>query len=213
MIRKALSSAGGAALAGATRAVAMLRAADKPLHPAGVTLVGRIDRSGSDPVTGVPWLDEPGEDEVLVRLSRAIGLPEALPDIHGMALRVLSGEDCGDILLASTGWGRLGRFLLTAGRHPESWPLTSLLPYRTAVGPVVLGARATGHASYQLSWAPYDGEWRAFAALELSGEVAEDQEISFDAVLHQLPGLAQYPVVVRLREPAYLRARRSRQEH
>ena len=47
---------------------------------------GRIYRHGLDPGTGVPWIDEPGEDEV-VRLSRAIGL-RGLPDIHGLAVRV-----------------------------------------------------------------------------------------------------------------------------
>ena len=211
MIPTALSKAGGAALAGATRTLALLRPAAKPLHPVGVTLVGRIERFGSGPLSGVPWLDEPGQDEVLVRLSRAVGLPTALPDIHGMAIRVVSDEHGGDVLLASTGWGRLGRFVLTAGWRPESRPLTSLLPYRTAVGPVVLGARATDQASYELSWAPYDGDWRAFATLELTGEQAVDQEISFDPVRSQIPGLTQYPVVVRLREPAYRRARRSRQ--
>jgi len=211
MIPSALSKAGGAALAGATRALAWLRPADKPLHPEGVTLLGRIDRLGSAPPSGVPWLDDVGQDEVLVRLSRAVGLPAPLPDIHGLAIRLVSDEHPGDVLLASTGWGRLGRFVLTMGRRPESRPLTTLLPYRTAAGPVVLGARATDSASYQLSWAPYDGDWRPFATLELSGEQALDQEISFDPVRRQVPGLAQYPVVVHLREPSYLWARRSRQ--
>src|SRR6185436_3705237 len=136
MIPRALSEAGGAALAGATRALAMIRPAEKPLHPLGVTLIGRIDRSGVGPVSGVPWLDETGQDEVLVRLSRAVGLPTALPDIHGMAIRVVCAEHRGDVLLASTGWGRVGRFVLIAGRRPESRPLTSLLPYRTTGGPV-----------------------------------------------------------------------------
>ena len=214
MIRTALSKAGGAALAGATRIVALLRPAGKPLHPVGVTLVGWIDRqgSGSGPVSGVPWLDDTGRDEVLVRLSRAVGLPAALPDIHGMAIRIVSEGHGGDVLLASTGWGRLGRFVLTAGRRPESRPLTSLLPYRTAAGPVLLGARAAGPGSYELSWAPYDGGWRRFATLVLTDEQAADQDISFDPVRRQLPGLAQYPVVVRLREPSYRRARTSRQE-
>ena len=217
MIRRALTAAGGAVLAGATRMLAVLRPAEKPLHPVGVTLVGRIDRSGlaqlgSGPLSGVPWLDETGQDDVLVRLSRAIGLPAALPDIHGMAIRVVSGEHPGDVLLASTGWGRLGRFVLTAGRRPGSRPLTSLLPYRTPAGPVVLGARATGPASYELFWARYNDDWRRFANLELTGEQAVDQEISFDPVRRQIPGLAQYPAVVRLREPSYRRARRSRQE-
>ena len=210
------ASVGGAALAAATRSLALLRPADKPLHPDGVTVTGTLHRRGSDPgtstgtVSGVPWLDHPGRDEVVVRLSRAIGLPARLPDIHGLALRVSLGERTADLLLASTGWWRVGRFVLTFGRRPETRPLTTLLPYRTDRGAVVLGAKAVGLGSYELSWAPYAGEWRAFASLELSDELAADQQISFDPVLNQVPGLEQYPAVVRLREPSYLLARKSR---
>ena len=197
-------------LAAATRTVALLRPARKPLHPAGEILRGRVLRRGSDTTSGVPWLDEPGSDHVVVRLSRAIGLPQALPDIHGLALRLELPDGRADLLLASTGWGRLSRFVLTFGQEPESRPLTSLLPYRTASGPVLLGARASTPSSYELSWCSAGGSWRSFATLELTGETSSDEHVSFDPVLNQVPGLAQYPAVVRLREPSYLRARRSR---
>jgi hypothetical protein len=209
-LRDGLASGAGWLLAAATRTIASLRPAGKPLHPVGVTLVGHLDRRGSRTASGVRWLDEPGRDDVLVRLSRAVGLPPPLPDIHGLALRVRSEEHPADLLLASTGWGRLGRFALTFGRDPRSRPFTSLLPYRTAAGAVVFGARSSGSGDYELFWAPYDGDWRAFATLTLTGEPAADQELSFDPVLHQLPGLEQYPAVVRLREPSYRRARKSR---
>ncbi|MET1059109.1 MAG: hypothetical protein ABWX84_05910 [Nocardioides sp.] len=196
-------------LAGATRAVSALRSAAKPLHPAGVTLTGRIHRHGSNPLAGVAWLDEPGEDDVLVRLSRAVGLPPALPDIHGMAIRVRSDEGDADLLLASTGWGRFSRFVLTASRDPSARPMTTLLPYRTDTGPLLIGARSMGPHSSTLAWAVHGGPWQTFGVLILSRRPATDQEISFDPVRHQLPGLEQYPVVVRLREPSYTRARAS----
>ncbi|MCW2762113.1 MAG: putative phosphodiesterase [Marmoricola sp.] len=145
----------------------------------------------------------------MVRLSRAVGLPPPVPDIHGLALRVRTEHGVGDLLLASTGWGRLSRFVLTLGRQPDSRPLTTLLPYRTEAGAVLLGAKAVGPRSYELSWAPYDGGWVAFATLELTDRPT-DEDISFDPVLNQVPGLSQYPTVVRLRERAYLRARGSR---
>jgi hypothetical protein len=197
-------------LAAATRTIALLRPGRKPLHPAGEILRGRVRRHGSGQASGVPWLDGVGEDEVVVRLSRAVGLPAPLPDVHGLALRVLSVEGPADLLLASTGWGRLGRFVLTLGRRPESRPLTSLLPYRTESGPVVIGARALSPSRYALFWSPAGGEWQAFGTLELSGEIAAEGDLSFDPVRNQLPGLAQYPVVLRLREPSYASARRSR---
>lgn len=85
-------------------------------------------------------------------------------------------------------------------------------PSRTVCGAVVLGARASGPGGYQLFWATYDGEWQRFAELVLGDEPAADQHISFDPVRHRLPGLEQYPVVVRLREPAYRTARKSRRD-
>jgi hypothetical protein len=209
VIGRTAASAGGALLAGATRAVAALRPAAKPLHPRGETVTGRIHRYGSDPASGVPWLDEPGEDDAVVRLSRAIGLPAPLPDIHGLAIRVLTPEGGADLLLASTGWGRLTRFVLTASRDPSARPLTTLLPYRTARGPLLIGARVLGPESHTLAWAPPGGEWQEFGVLIRSNRQAGDQEISFDPVRRQLPGLEQYPAVVRLREPAYTRARAS----
>jgi hypothetical protein len=205
-----VSSVGGALLAVGTQGVAALRPARKPLHPDGDVQVGRIHRSGSEEKTGVAWLDEPGEDDVDVRLSRAIGLPRTMPDIHGLALRVHAAEGDGDILFASTGWGRLTRFVLTASRHPRSRPFTTLLPYETDSGAVLLGADGTGAETYELSWARPAGDWHVFGVLRLATAHSDDADISFDPVLRQLPGLRQYPSVTRLREPAYLRARRAR---
>jgi hypothetical protein len=205
------SSLGGAVLAAATRAVAAVRPARKPLHPRGEVVRGRIQRRGSAVPTGVAWLDEAGEDDVLVRRSRAIGLPPRLPDIHGLAVRVSTKDGDGDILFATTGSGRITRFVLTTSRHPRSRPLTTLLPYDTGAGPVLLSAEGIEPGSYGLSWARPSGEWHPFGVLLLSTAGA-DAEISFDPVLHQIAGLRQYPSVRRLREPAYLRARRSRAE-
>lgn len=211
-LQRAASSVGGAVLATATRGVASLRPARKPLHPDGEVVNGRIFRRGSDLPTGVAWIDEEGEDDVVVRRSRAIGLPTSLPDIHGLAVRVSIGGGEGDILFATTGFGRLTRFVLTVSRHPRRRPLTTLLPYETDSGPLLLAADGVGSGSYDLSWARPSGEWHLFGVLLLSTTRSDDAEISFDPVRHQIPGLRQYPAVRRLRAPAYVRARRSRAE-
>jgi len=77
----AASAVGGGVLAAATHGLASLRSAAKPLHPSGEVCVGRLHRHGAGALAGVPWLDEPGEDGVDVRRSRAVGLPDTLPDI------------------------------------------------------------------------------------------------------------------------------------
>jgi hypothetical protein len=209
-LQRAASSAGGAVLAAATRCVASLRPARKPLHPDGEVVQGRIHRRGSDVPTGVPWLDDEGEDDVVVRRSRAIGLPRSLPDIHGLAVRVQADGGDGDLLFATTGFGRITRFVLTACRQPRSRPLTTLLPYDTDSGALLLAADGTEPGSYDLSWARPSGKWHLFGVLLLSTTRSDDSEISFDPVRHQIAGLRQYPSVRRLRAPAYLRARRSR---
>jgi len=206
------ASLGGAGLAGAARAIAAVRPAAKPLHPKGDLVGGELVRSGTErgAATGVPWLDEAGRDQVMVRLSRAMGLPQVLPDIHGLAMRVPLGCDRhGDLLFATTGTGRWTRFLLAPGWKVQR-PMTTLLPYRTPAGPVLLAIRAVAEDRYELALAVGRGEWSRFGELALSGATGPDPTISFDPVRNPLPGLEIYEWVARLREPAYLTARRTR---
>lgn len=217
---------GGRVLSAATAAVAAVRPAAKPLHPRGAVGRGRLVRHGAAAArSGAAWLDEPGTDEVLVRRSRAIGLPAPLPDIHGLALRVpVPGGGYGDLLLATTGLGRVTRFLLTFAGTPQGRPMTTLLPYRSPTGPVLLAARHRSADLLELAWGRPRGPWWPFAELRLPAEDvatgsgrpgdpdvgAPDARVSFDPVRHALPGLAGYDWVRRLREPAYRTARRSR---
>ncbi len=208
--REIAASVGGAGLAAATRAVAAFRPAAKPLHPKGDVVNAHLRRSGGHH-TGSVWLDEAGSDDVLVRRSRAVGLPPGLPDIHGLAIRVpLPAGGHGDLLLAMTGTGRVTRFLLTAGRTPYSRPLTTLLPYRTPTGPTVIAAVARTERRYELAYASPGGPWHPFGDLVLSANHGPDPLVSFDPVRNPLPGLDTYDWVRRLREPAYGTARRSR---
>ncbi|MCD4532479.1 hypothetical protein LRP67_00035 [Nocardioides sp. cx-169] len=166
-----------------------------------------------EPPLGVEFLDTVSTDEVLVRQSRAIGLPTALPDIHGLAVRVTNPDGShGDLLFATTGLGRLTRHVLTFSKEQYGRPATTLLPYRTAAGPVLLAARASGDASVEILCAVGEGEWRHLADLRLTQTLADDQVISFDPVRHRLPGLEQYDWVRRLRAPAYEEARESRSD-
>lgn len=199
----------GGALAGVARGVAAARAAEKPLHPHGNVLTARLHRVGVRPPTGVPWLDEPGTDDVIVRLSRAVGLPRGVPDIFGLALRVPAGEGHGDLLFASTGLGRIGRFVLHPSGSPSGRPMTTLLPYRTDHGPLLLAAVATSDDAFDVLCATGTAPWRRVGSLRLL-TASPDAMISFDPLLNTVPGLGNYPFVQALREPAYRIARRSR---
>lgn len=203
----------GRVLSRLTAGLAALRPAEKPLHPVGELFSATLLRRGT-PVAdrvGVPWLDDAGTEEVLVRVSAAIGLPAPLPDISGLALRVPGPRTRpADLLFASTGWDPVTRHLLVPALRAGQ-PLTTLLPYRTSRGPVVLGARPDGEGRFELSWARLGRGWRPFGHLTLAEPLADDTGISFDPVLHQLAGLEQYPWVVRIRERAYATARASRE--
>ena len=199
-------------LSTATRIVAV-RPAAKPLHPRGSVVGGTLHRFGADNKAGAAWLDQAGDDHVLVRQSRAVGLPAPVPDIFGLAIRVpTEAGRPGDLLFASTGLGRLTRFTLTPARSPYARPMTTLLPYRTPAGAVLLSAVFPDEHKVALAWAVGAGPWHPIAELLLHGDPADeaDLRLSFDPVENLLPGLETYEWVRRLREPAYATARRSR---
>jgi len=207
--RDTLATGTGVLLAGAARAVAALRPAAKPLHPRGTTWSAVLVRHGGSR-SGVPWLDEPGTDRALLRLSRAVGLPDGWPDVHGLAVRTEREDGAvADVLLATTGSGPVGRFMLHAGRRPESMSFGSLLPYRAPTGPVVLGALLRDDGSWDFLWAASRSPWTPFGRL-VPEEPLPGAEVSFDPVLNPPPGLEHYGALARLRLPAYRAARRSR---
>jgi hypothetical protein len=204
---------GGRAIGVLFGAVSAVRPAAKPLHPRGAVVSGVLRRSGGDRESGVAWLDEPGEEEVLARISRSVGLPPPSPDIFGLALRVSTPDGrYGDLLFSNTGTGPLSRFVFLPSRSPSARPMGTVLPYRTPGGPLLLLADPQGDTSFDLCWAVGRGPWVRFATLTLDAEAGEqrDAPLSFDAVRHMLPGLEPYPWVRRLREPSYSTARRSR---
>ncbi|GAA3540441.1 hypothetical protein [Aeromicrobium flavum] len=207
--RQALTRGGGAVLEAATHLVSVARRAPKPLHPRGTVWEAELVRSGTSAPVGVPWLDEPGRETAVVRVSAAFGFPHGWPDIQGLAIR-LPEHDGADLLLASTGAGRLSRLLLKPVRS-SSWHLaTSLMPYRGPHGPILFAAAPTEPHHYVLLRAEGLGEWGAFAHLRLVRESVE--EPSYDPVRRPLPGLENYDWVTRLRAPAYRRARQDRGE-
>lgn len=213
------SRVGGALLQVTFAAVARLRPTEKPLHPRGATVSATIRRIGLRPGVGVPWIDEPGDDAVQVRVSRAIGLPARWPDIRGLAIRVPTGPDThGDLLFATTGSSSFGRFVLLPARTSFSRTYSTLFPYRTTSGPLLLAAQPDGHDSFTLACAPPRSAWRTFGRLRLeapsAGASTESDDVgpSFDPVLHQIPGLDYYPWAGSLREGSYRAARRSRRD-
>lgn len=210
----------GQVVGGAVALLSRARRVEKPMHPRGYVApaVLRRHRTSAEP-SGAAFLDEAGEDDVLVRVSRSIGLPAPWPDVNGIAIRVSSPGAAGgtaDVLLSGTGHGRLTRYLLAPAVRETGGFYGTLLPYGSPTGPVHLGARQRDAATWELlwsrAWAP-GSAWTSFAVLELDPSAVaarEDRDIAFDAVRAAPPGLEVLAWHRRLREPSYAAARRSR---
>ena len=186
----------------------------KALHPRGCVRSGVIRRYGCRARTGVTWIDEPGTDRVVVRLSRATGLPWSLPDTLGLALRVPRHDGGhGDLLLATVGTGAVGRFFIRPTRHLGR-PYGSVMPYRSPSGPLLLAAfpLAEDATRFELACSGLRGAWLPFGVLEVESDWddAPDAPLTFDPVLNQLPSLPSYGWAAQLRRFSYAASRRAR---
>ncbi|WP_238439572.1 hypothetical protein [Microbacterium sp. JZ31] len=179
--------------------------------------------------SAVGWIDDVrGKPvEVTARLSRGVGLPDNLPDVLGLALRLHDNDRHADVLLSSTGIGFPFRFVLVPRRSATGATFGSLLPYRSSRGPVLICARSVPSRvlpadleglrrslqeqpwQVRLYHAAPTGRWHPFADVLLRPAAEPDSaELRFDPVGHPLPGYTTYSWVRRLREPSYRAAQR-----
>lgn len=126
----------------AFRTAARVRGA-RAFHPRGrsYTAQSRIDTDRAP--AGFPT----GTHRAIVRFSRGVGLPEAVPDILGVAVRLVDAAGPGvhqDLLMASAGDSLLGRHLLRPGRSFTSGVFSTILPYDLRGRRVVFGAWIAG---------------------------------------------------------------------
>jgi len=226
-VLSSVTAPAGSALAALFGAVGLVRR-DRPLHPKGVVVEAVLRRTGVRERWGSAWLDERGEDHGLVRLSRSVGLPGVLPDILGLAFSFEADDGSRhDLLLATTGLGRLSRFLLLPGRDSLNSTYTCLFPYTAPRGSLLLAAvparnrpavafddlPAADHVwpiSFRMLVAAPRESWQPFGELTLAAARHEDAATSlrFDPVVFPLPGLRWHPWLAQLREPSYAAARR-----
>lgn len=217
------------------RLVARLRGAPA-LHPQGLLCTAEVEVLGDGGAPwGVRWLDTPRQYAATVRLSRAAGLPRRLPDGLGLALRMEQAAAPGrplDLLLTSSGRGRVTRRLPLPRADALDGPYSSLLSYRVGGRDTVLAAlpRRTGQAAvhgdptslraalaggplvFDLCVGTADGAWRAFAVLTVRGPLPARPEETpdFDIYRHSAPGFAPGPALATTRRAAYRGSRAGR---
>ncbi len=189
-------------------------------HPFGAGFSGRLSPSAGA-AAGAGALGE--EREVLVRLSRALGLPEWLPDPCGLAIRVPDAYGSGchqDLLMVSSARPPGGRHALLPSRGFCDLPYSTVLPYRLRGETVLLGARAraprpgpklaelrereVGGLEFELEVAGLRGGWKPLARLSLGERLppAQTERLGFDPT-HTGGGLELVGLLNRLRGPAY----------
>jgi hypothetical protein len=188
-------------------------------HPFGVGFAARYSPLG-EPV-GAPALDV--ESEPLVRLSRAVGLPEWLPDPCGLAFRIADAYGPGrhqDLLLVSSGAAPGARHTLLPSRGFCDRPYSVVLPYRLRGQTVMLGAQAVaaapgpklvdlrerevGGLEFEILLASLNGEWRVIGRLVLGQRLPPQQTewLRLDPT-NSGGGLEPAGLLNRLRGPTY----------
>lgn len=222
-MKESVSRAAGAGFAALFKSLKTLRP-DRPIHPTGVALTGTIERSPGAG-SGIAWIDSPGSDAVEARLSRSLGTPSGWPDILGLAIRTVTDTGPADLVLASTGMSRTGRWFLAPHRSTSSF--ASLMPYKGPNGPVLLAvlpeptgprlpatpeafrqALGTGIWVLGLYHATPTGPWTRFGTLTLAADPdTADTRTRYDPTIHPLPGAGTYRWAANLRAPAYATAR------
>jgi hypothetical protein len=123
-----------AASAGIFGAVSVLRRG-RSLHPNGVAFRAEVQFDPEAPgIRSSPLLRRPRTLRGVMRVSRSVGLPEALPDIYGLGLRILDAHGAGrhqDLLFTTGGENAVARhipFLFARGYRGRT--MSTVLPYR-----------------------------------------------------------------------------------
>ena len=179
-------------LAAGTRAfrLASQLRGERAVHARGRTFRGQAVLPGGAE-TGAELLDEPGTYDAVVRFSRSVGLPPWLPDVFGLAVRLVDAHGPGahqDLLLDVTRRAPIARRLPWPGRDATGRIYGSLLPYDVAGLRLLLGARAVPgtppvrsldalpeQLELALLVAPLRGRWREVGRVRTSAELPAPQ--------------------------------------
>ncbi|HWM54853.1 MAG TPA: hypothetical protein VNO20_05650 [Solirubrobacterales bacterium] len=189
-------------------------------HPYGVGFNARLEPCG-EPAFDAPMLNQ--ETETIVRLSRALGLPEWAPDPCGLGLRIPDAYGQGrhqDILMVSSATAVLARHAPLPARGFSDRPYSTLLPYELKGQLIVIGARESTRSGrgpklaelreheldleFDLGVATLRGGWKPVARLSLQGRLprATTERLDLDPT-NTGGGLRLAGWINRLRGPSY----------
>lgn len=161
-------------------------------HPEGLVFEATFEPYMRSAPTGVELLDG-GERRVLVRCSRALGLPEPAPDILGFAMRFPDAYGRGrhqDLLCVTSIDAPLGHHALVPATGFFARPYSTLLAYRLPEGVRLFGvvpvgsgpplgprleqiseAAERGTATFELALAPLSGRFDGVGTIRLGKQL------------------------------------------
>jgi hypothetical protein len=206
MIERALGAAGGAVTGTVLAGVSALRRS-KSVHPRGTVREATVTIAGGPAAPAASTLlSRPGEHRALVRFSRSLGLPHPLPDLLGMAIRVLDAYGDGahqDFLLISSADAPVLHHLFVPAAHVRQRPFSSSLPYAAGEDTVLIGALPAGER-FALAVARPAGRFAAVGHVELGDRLPDTANgMRFNVRENTGGGLEPTGVLNRMRDLAY----------
>ena len=202
-------------------------------HPDGVAHRATVRIEPTTRAFGVPLLDDQRSHDAIVRFSRGAGLPDGLPDILGMAIRIVDAHGDGahqDILVNAALPSPVVRHLFAPALGFRATYFSSILPYDVGGATMLFGARplpgargllnrldevdaaaATGTLGFSLLAATPLGRWRGIGALEVGSRLSDDdsEELRFD-IDNTGGGIEPVGRLQDLRRSAYRRSQAAR---
>ncbi len=142
-------------------------------HPDGTAYEGTLTVFGGD--DGTLLLDVPGEHQAIARISRGIGLPRPLPDVLGLAVRLIDvhgpNRHQDFLLVTSLDLPVLHHLILPGplGTYGQSY--SSVLAYRIGDRLRLIGA-VPRRPDFELATAPLGGRWAPFGRLRLEEKLS-----------------------------------------
>lgn len=176
----------------------------RPLHPTGIAFAATLS------VPGITWpgaalFGQAADHVALVRFSRGFGLPEPLPEILSVAIKVPDAYGPGadqDLLLTASGQRPLLRHGFAVGRSHLARSYSSVIPFTMGTRTVVFGAvprtppldgeddlgelaeRAARHElAFDVQAATPRGPWTTLVHLTVGRRLsdAEERSLSFNS--------------------------------
>jgi hypothetical protein len=190
-------------------------------HPRGRSFTARVHCAG-DPRLGGTVFGTPGLHDGVVRFSRGAGVPEPLPDVLGLALRLDLAAGPQDLLLVSSAPAPLARHAILPARDYGATHYSSITPFRLGDSTLVLGARPlrlgtprplerldalqadAGRLRFDLLVADPLGPWTTVGEVELGSVVPDARgERVRHTPFHDAGGIRPVGAVNALRRRAY----------